>query len=678
MRQLVFLASILLLSKHILIAQETKLTTEELLKLDFETLMNVKIENVYSASKKLQPITQAPSLVSIVTKEDIKKYQFQTISDVLKSQSGFYHTNDREHDYIGVRGFGEIGDFNNKIALLINGHQINNNFYQTASLDREFPIPMNLIEKIEIVRGANSSIYGNSAFFATVNIITKELKDSNSLGIGATFAQNSTNQEYIIFNHEFKNGNNILFSANHYKSRGEDIYFKEFHDSAKNIDAEKINNLYLQTNISDFKLELSHTKREKNIPTAAYNTVFNSKDLNKDSEYNYFNINYQKIFNPNWKLSSLFSYNNYQYLGSYPFMKESEYKIYHDNTEGSWIDLNIDLNYHKDSKQEWLFGGYYRYDIKNEFTYTYDLSNITHNENLNNIFALYINYEYKASDKLTINTGTRYDKYENFDAYLNPKASIIYQLTNNENIKLLYSQAFRAPNSYERLYSDSDENRNRYIAQPPHSLQKGYLKTLEWKKENLNLKGETIKTTELIYEKYFNNKNFMSISGFYYQIDKLIRQKQDPKDGLYFYLNRDKVISKGIELNYKKDFIKDIETNFNYTYQYATIDKKWIINSPKHLANLLIFSPIIENKLNTTLNINYNSKRKTKAKNFTNRYFLTNLTLQAPNITKNLDLNLKCENLFDIRYMHPAGGIHIQESIPQFQRKFSLSLDYRF
>jgi iron complex outermembrane receptor protein len=681
MRQFIFLTGILLLSKHILFAQDTKLSTKELLTLDFENLMNVKIDKVYSASKKLQLITEAPSLVTIITKDDIKRYQFQTISDALKNQSGFYHTNDRDHDYIGVRGFGAIGDYNNKIALLINGHQINNNFYQSASIGRGFPIPMNLIEKIEIVRGANSSIHGNSAFFATINVITKDSKEFQNVDLGVTLAQQNTDQEYITFAHQFKNGNSILMSANHYKSSGEDIYFKEIDAKSNNIDKQVVNNLYIQADISNFKIELSHKKLKKDIPTAPYNTDFNSKDLNKEDEYNYFNINYQKKLNSKWEISSLLSYNSYQYLGSYPFTKESNYKIYHSATKGEWIDTNIDLNYHANNRQKWLFGAYHREDIKNEFKYTYELSKVIHKENLNNISAFYINHEYKPNKKLIFNIGARYDKYENFDAYLTPKASIIYQLSPNQGFKLLYGEAFRAPNSYERLYSDSDssqKSRIGYIEQPPQSLKSNHLTTLDWKKENLGIKAEKIKTTELIYEKYFTHKHSLSVSGFYYEIEKLITQKKDPKDGLYFYDNINRAKAKGVEFNYKRELWKNIETNLNYTYQYATINEKWMINSPKHLINLLLFLPIIENRLNTTLNINYNSKRVTKAGSFTDGYFLTNLTLQAINITKNLDLSLKCENLFDVDYMHPAGDMHFQESIPQSRRKLSLSLNYRF
>ncbi len=681
MRQLIFLTGVLLLSKHILFAQDTKLTTKELLTLDFKNLMNIKIDKVYSASKNLQLITEAPSLVTIITKEDIKRYQFQTISDALKSQSGFYYTNDRDHDYIGVRGFGAIGDYNNKIALLINGHQINNNFYQSASIGRGFPIPMNLIEKIEIVRGANSSIHGNSAFFATINVITKDSKEFQNGELGVTLAQQDTDQESIIFAHQFKNGNSILMSANHYKSSGEDIYFKEIDAKSRDRDEQKVNNFYLQADISNLKIELAHKKLKKDIPTAPYKTDFNSKDLNKENEYNYFNINYQKKLDPKWELSSLLSYNTYQYLGSYPFTKESGYKIYHSITEGEWIDINIDLNYQTNHRQKWLFGAYHRHDIKNEFKYTYDLSKVTHKENLNNISAFYINHEYKPNNKLIFNIGARYDKYENFDAYLTPKASLIYQLSPNQGFKLLYGEAFRAPNSYERLYSDSDssqKSRVGYIKQLPQSLKSNYLTTLDWKKENLAIKAEKIKTTELIYEQYFNYKQSITISGFYNEIEKLIRQKKDLEDGLYFYDNSNKAKAKGIEFNYKRDIGKDIEANFNYTYQYATINEKWMINSPKHLINLLLFLPIIEDKLNTTININYNSKRVTKQGDFTDSYFLTNLTLQAINITKNLDLNLKCENLFNKNYMHPAGDMHFQDSIPQSERKLSLSLNYRF
>lgn len=79
--------------------------------LSFEELATIKIATVYGASKHEQKITEAPSTVSIVTREDIQEYGYSSLADILRSVRGFYVTSDRKYSYIGVDGFNRPGDF---------------------------------------------------------------------------------------------------------------------------------------------------------------------------------------------------------------------------------------------------------------------------------------------------------------------------------------------------------------------------------------------------------------------------------------------------------------------------------------------------------------------------------------------------------------------------------------
>jgi len=78
--------------------------TDQLKKLSFEELMEVKVGTVYAASKREQKTTEAPASVSIVTSDDIQKFGYQTLADVLRSVRGFYITYDRSYSYVGGAG----------------------------------------------------------------------------------------------------------------------------------------------------------------------------------------------------------------------------------------------------------------------------------------------------------------------------------------------------------------------------------------------------------------------------------------------------------------------------------------------------------------------------------------------------------------------------------------------
>ena len=120
-------------------------TPPDLSKLSLEQLVDLKIDSVYGASAYLQKVTEAPSSVTIVTAQQIRRYGFRTLADVLRSVRGFYVTYDRNYSYVGVRGFSRPGDYNARVLLLIDGHRLNDNVFGSALIGSEFPLDIALI-----------------------------------------------------------------------------------------------------------------------------------------------------------------------------------------------------------------------------------------------------------------------------------------------------------------------------------------------------------------------------------------------------------------------------------------------------------------------------------------------------------------------------------------------------
>jgi iron complex outermembrane receptor protein len=133
---------------------------------------------VSAAAKHPQPSRLAPSAVTVVTREDIRRLGYRTLAEALRSVRGFYGTHDRNYDYIGVRGFLRPGDYNDRILLLVNGHAYNDDVYQTAHLGYDFGIDLEAVERIEVIRGPGAALYGGNALFAVVNVVTLNAKDA--------------------------------------------------------------------------------------------------------------------------------------------------------------------------------------------------------------------------------------------------------------------------------------------------------------------------------------------------------------------------------------------------------------------------------------------------------------------------------------------------------------------
>ena len=115
----------------------------------------------------------APTLVSAVDAEQIAALGYRSMGEILRSLRGVSLSNDRNYSYLGVRGFLRPGDYNSRVLFLIDGHRMNDNIYDAAYFARDGLLAVDAIERVEFVRGPSSSIYGSSAFFGIVNIVTK-------------------------------------------------------------------------------------------------------------------------------------------------------------------------------------------------------------------------------------------------------------------------------------------------------------------------------------------------------------------------------------------------------------------------------------------------------------------------------------------------------------------------
>jgi outer membrane receptor protein involved in Fe transport len=200
-------------------AKEARQATD----LSLEELANME---VYSASKHMQRTSDAPSSVTVITRDEIQKYGYRTLADILSSVRGFYNSYDRADRFVGVRGIERPGDYNSHLLLLVDGHRLNDNVYDMALLGQEFPIDLDLVERVEIIRGPSSSLYGSNAFLAVINVVTR--KPQQLRGFEVTFEPSSfgSYQGLGSYGGQVK-GMSIVLPTSFYRSAGQTLVLIE-------------------------------------------------------------------------------------------------------------------------------------------------------------------------------------------------------------------------------------------------------------------------------------------------------------------------------------------------------------------------------------------------------------------------------------------------------------------
>jgi len=651
-----------------LLAQDKQAPTD-LFDASMEDLMKVDIDSVYAASGYKQKVTEAPASITIITSDDIRKYGYRTLADILSNVPGFYVSYDRNYSYLGIRGFGRPGDYNSRILLLVDGHLLNDNVYDQALIGTEFPIDVDLIDRVEVIRGPNSSLYVANAFLGVINVVTKRAGSSRNLTASAELASYGTFKTRVTYSNRFRDGLELLVSGSFYDSRGhERLYFTEFDSPATNYgiaqdcDGDQYHQVVANLSYKGLALEGAYGWRNKTIPTASFGTIFNDPGTNTIDAPGYLDLKYDHKFGSDWGYRARFYYDHYTYDGTY---------IDDDSASGGPSRVvNKDLGFGQRwgaefdvSKKFWgnqtlIAGSEFRdnfkqdqenYDVQPYFQYLNDRRAST-------IWAIFAQDSIPIRRNLVLDLGLRHDQYSTFGGTTNPRVDLIYSPFEKTTIKLLYGHAFRAPTAYELYEYGGGSEPN------PH------------------LKPETAKTSELVLEQSLQNNFRLTVSGYFYPIRGLISEEDDPATGLIVYRNSENINMQGLELALTKKLPSGLEAGGSFSYQDAknVSDGSPLTNSPHALAQAHLSVALFHRQVFASMNVQYVSKRRTLEGNYAGGYILPNLTLFSPKALKGLEVSASLYNVTDERYGDPGGEEHREDIIIQDGRSFRIKVAYRF
>lgn len=626
-----------------------------------ESIVFQDIPSVYGAVKYEQKVTEAPASITIITADQIKKYGYRDFPQILASIPGFFTTNDRNYDYVGVRGFNRPGDYNSRVLLLIDNHRLNDAIFDQAPIGNDGPIDVDLIDRVEIIRGPSSSLYGTNAFFGVINVITKRGKDLKGLEVSGEAGTFDSYKSRVSYGNKLNNGLEFLVSGSYLDSVGSrDLFYKEFNDPATNnghaikSDSENFQNIFAKASYGDFTLQGGFASRKKKVPTASFGTVFNSGAEGTLDQRGYLDLKYQHEFASGLTLNARGYYDRYYYRGDYPY----DYPPITMNQDGVLAQqggADVSVVKRLFDRHKVILGTEYRNQFQTDQNNKDDAPPAIYldERRSSTVWAVYGQEEWAITDRLLLNAGVRHDHYSTFGGTTNPRAGLIYNW-NNTTAKLLYGRAFRAPNPFELYYASTN------------SL------------SNPDLAPERITTYEAMVEQSLTANLRASASLYHYQITGLISQVA--VDSLIQYQNAGNLTANGLELTLEGKWPVGVEGRLSYALQKARDDSNdlSLSNSPQSLAKLNVIVPLFSDKLFGGLESRYTSRRDTLVGNQAKEVFITNLSLFSPKLVEGWELSGQVSNLFNYHYGDPASYDHRQDTIEQNGRTFWIKLKYRY
>ncbi|MDX9900455.1 MAG: TonB-dependent receptor [Aliarcobacter sp.] len=640
---------------------------------------------VTTATKTEKNIDGVSASVIVVTKEDIERISASTLKDVfekipsINAQFGrFPHPSSASKASVSIRGAGANGTL-----ILIDGKRLSGETEGPYELNR---IPAAMIERIEIVKGSMSTLYGSDAIGGVINIITKKV-DKNNSTLDVKYGQNG---------HGEAKEKNVNFTT---AGKKEDIKYKLF---GSIIDT------------SSYSKNKSYTQVATNPTTGAVLAANPQNGINgtnkvtfgDDSNVKNIGTRIEKDLNDSVTLGVDLNYLDENregtYIGSAQYAGGGLIKNTPVNSEDNnrRFDVSSDLKYQINddlSGQTKVYRSYYK--KRNETTpitfagpvstkfsanVTIDTieSNLTYSLNDSNIIttgvefreetrdssainpvasssdfitkkvkyeSLFVQDEIALTDSLNATMGARYDKISNADNKATIQAGLVQKLTENTNLRANYAQGYRAPDIAEL-----------YVVSPSYKDGKRFGSDVVFgpKTTAYDLKPEQSQTFEIALSNRLE-KLFSEIVLFNTKIDDKIELVSYGAGNAKYYTseNLDKVDIKGVELNLDYTLNDNADLNFNLTY-LNTEDKstnKELIFTPDLSASLGFNYKILSN-VATNLSLRYLGEQYSDTQNSatTDDYTLVDVGVNY-DVNKTLTLYTGIDNIFDKKIEEELG-----------------------
>ncbi len=563
---------------------------------------------VYSASKSLVSTTNVTDNVSIITSEELSQKGISTVTEALNTISGISTTSQGGKGTLSsvfVQGMA-----NKYTLLLVDGIRYND---PSNSSGADFSnLLVGDIERIEVIKGAQSGVWGADAAAGVINIITKSASKGTHGSVGVEIGSYGHKSFNTSLSHKTDTFD-AIFSVQRVVENG----FSAQAPWRKDIDNYE-DDAYRNTTIN---LKTGYWLNDSNRIEAGYHDInalssydgflapnsTQHSDLKQRSGY----LTY-KYFIANHAIETTLSKSTFE-------RKELEasnsYDVKNYEAEVPSIEMKDTWRYYDNATL--VFGGIYeKRDLDIEYV-------AQPKEELNeNSKALYMNNTNKFGNVI-LTEALRYDKYSDFDDKTTGKVGVKYLFSNDFNIYTNYGTAYKIPNIWELMYSNGDLK--------PENIQ-SFNVGLQYAGLTINLFRNEIEDMISWDSATWNNKNIDGTS-----------------------------VLKGIEISYEQQLFQTLLAGANYTYVDAKDeDGDRLVNRPRYQTTVYAtYLPIKQIAWN--INGTHIGSREDSSSNETGNYFVANTKLTY-HVNKDVDVYVKVNNLFDRYYQSVYGYASAERS----------------
>lgn len=531
---------------------------------------------VITATKTEADVRDLPASVTVITADDIERANVKSVEDILRYQAGFAvkDMGGMKATKVSMRGMSQNG-----VLVMVDGVSINNGYTGGANWSS---VPVEMIERIEIVRGAGSALYGSNAMGGVVNIITKE-----TTGGKVTAGFGSHHTRYGDFYYGLKD-NDVFFSVN-YGKRTSDGYNDDITDTAtsKNTYGKRASER------ETYGIKLAYDVNEENKVILSHQVTENS--------YGY----YQSTYNPRNEglrkaVATQLSWQGRYEDGSALNVSLSQYDMNRYWTQsGKNYTPNPVKSKEAEANYSWFAGDKHHLTVGASYkedkgsSETWWPGNVLKDRSggkTENV-GFFLQDDIKLSERANLIVGGRYDSWEFKNGYnmdgdiegsdasrFSPKAALNYKANDVTSYYVSVGKAFNSPTLFNlsRLW--------------PMGNSGNFLRP------NADLKPEELMMYEIGAKFDIDGQTSVTVSLFQNDIENMIVQADLPS-GDAMWDNVGKARVRGIEAEVSRRFSDEWSGFVSYTYNDSEVRE---YNNIKAIGNQLTTVPEQEFKIGLT------------------------------------------------------------------------------
>lgn len=617
-------------------------TASEIAELSLEDLLITEIDTVSGVSRVEQLIAEAPAAITVLTHRDIRRHGWHTLAELLNSTPGINVSYNSLYTTASIRGQTSALDMGSFMLLLIDGERLTSNISDASLLGEDMPIDLEWIDRVEIITGASSAVYGSNAVLAVVNIITHKAADLANVEASVAVGANASQSGRLAGSTGFEGGGHIAASASRSTS-----------DGYLDNDANETTRWLARIARGDFTLTALHIQREKMYPHLDPPLL---TDGRTNSDYGSATLSWRKALS-----NSLHADVSLQY-------GESESNVGFGNPDllyrklrldGSWRAIDASLT-RKHGRHTVLLGFDYlnapdtwRHGI--DFTPTLVLDEREQDMGFSR-HAVFLQDIWNPLPGLGLHVALRHEKDERYRGSLRvPRLGMVYRYSPTTTVKLNYGESFRAHPAYE-VASLPNVVRLLIPDKPPEQV-------TQW---------------EARVEHELNRASRIDASLYRIRTSELLRYApaQTKRD---FLIDEGSTLT-GLEAGILWRRQDGSRLRASLTLQEGEYDSDGakLFNSPEHLAKLTYSRPVAPLEAMLGFEAVYTGKRQTLIDTTVASHTVCNLTLSSAPSRNHWEWQLGVYNLFDRRYSDPSSyTLHLGE-IEQEGRHWRARLKLNF